>query len=70
MCVGYRTVRIAYPLPGMDDLFDQLHGVEIFSRDDHITLYRTRYGQFEFRVTPFGLCYMPATFQKLMIDTF
>nr|GEY26492.1 putative reverse transcriptase domain-containing protein [Tanacetum cinerariifolium] len=48
MCIDYRemnklTVKNRYPLPRIDDMFDQLKGS------------RTRYGHFEFTVMPFGL---------------
>ncbi|GKE09453.1 putative reverse transcriptase domain-containing protein, partial [Tanacetum coccineum] len=55
MCIDYRelnklTVKNRYPLPKIDDLFDQL----------------TRYGHFEFTVMPFGLTNAPAVFMDLM----
>ncbi|GKA79768.1 putative reverse transcriptase domain-containing protein [Tanacetum coccineum] len=57
MCIDYRelnklTVKNRYPLPRIDDLFDQLQG--------------TRYGHFEFTVMPFGLTNAPAIFMDLM----
>ncbi|GKA00495.1 putative reverse transcriptase domain-containing protein [Tanacetum coccineum] len=55
MCIDYRelnklTVKNRYPLPRIDDLFDQL----------------THYGHFEFTVMPFGLTSTPAVFMDLM----
>nr|GEY65625.1 putative reverse transcriptase domain-containing protein [Tanacetum cinerariifolium] len=48
------TVKNRYPLPRIDDLFDQLQGSSVYSKID------LRYGHFEFQVTPFGLTNVPA----------
>ncbi|GKD37651.1 putative reverse transcriptase domain-containing protein [Tanacetum coccineum] len=55
MCIDYRelnklTVKNRYPLPRIDDLFDQL----------------TSYGHYKFQVMPFGLTNAPAVFMDLM----
>nr|GEZ86785.1 hypothetical protein [Tanacetum cinerariifolium] len=75
------TIKNRYPLPRIDDLFDQLQGSKYFSKidfrseyhqvrvhEDDIpkTAFRTRYGHFEFTVIPFGLTNRPVVFMDLM----
>jgi hypothetical protein len=86
LCIDFRqlnkvTMNNKYPLPRIDDMFDQLRGASIFSKIDlrfgyhqvrikekdiNKTAFRKMYGHYEFTVVPFGLSHMPTVFLCLM----
>nr|GEV75828.1 putative reverse transcriptase domain-containing protein [Tanacetum cinerariifolium] len=86
MCIDYRelnklNIKNGYPLPRIDDLFDQLQGSRYFSKIDlrsgyhqskvheediPKTAFRMRYRHFKFTVMHFGLTNAPAVFMDLM----
>jgi hypothetical protein len=90
MCVDYKslndvTVKNMYPLPHIEDLFDQMRGAKVFSKIDlrsgyhqmkirpsdiPKTAFSTRYGLYEFTVMSFGLTNAPAYFMNLMNKVF
>ena len=90
LCIDYRqlnrvTIKNRYPMPRIDDLFDQLRGARVYSKIDLHTGYhqlrvretdipkiafRTRYGHFEFTVMPLGLTNVPEAFMDLMHRVF
>ena len=78
-------VRNKYPFPRIDELFDQLQRAQVFSKIDlrsgyhqlkikgkdiPKTSFRTRYGHYEFLVTPFELTNAPIAFMDLMNRVF
>jgi hypothetical protein len=90
LCINFRQfnkviVKNKYPLPRIDDLFDQLKDAKIFSKIDlrsryhqvrikeediSKTTFRIRYGHYDFAVVPFGLSNAPAIFMCLMNGVF
>ena len=90
MVVDYRalnevTLKNKYPLPMINDLFDQLQGAKVFSKIDlrsgyhrlkireqdiPKTTFTTRYGLYEYTVMSFGLTNAPAYFMSMMNKVF
>jgi hypothetical protein len=90
MCIDYRalnevTIKNKYPLPRIEDLFDQLRGASVFSKIDlrlgyhqlrirssdiPKTTFITKCGLHKFMVMSFGLTNAPAYFMYLMMSVF
>jgi hypothetical protein len=90
MCLDYRalnkiTIKNRYPLPRIEELFDQVQGAKVFSKIDlrsayhqvriaeediFKTAFNTRYGHYEWLVLSFGLTNAPSTYQNLVNNVF
>jgi hypothetical protein len=90
LCIDYRqlnkeTIKNQYPLPRIDDLFDQMKGTTVFSKIDlrsgyhqlqikeediPKTTFKMRFGHYEFTILPFGLTNTPGVFMSLMNGVF
>ena len=79
------TKKDPYPLPLIDEILPRLlnakvmtkidirqafHKIRMDPESEHLTTFRTRYGNFQYKVLPFGLTNGPATFQRYINHIF
>ena len=85
LIIEKRTIKNKYPLPCIENLFDQLRKAMVFFKIDlrsgyhqikikegvvSKTAFRTRYGHYEFVVMSFTLINAPGVFMELMNRVF
>src|SRR3954467_15177553 len=79
--INKKTIKNKYPLPNINDMFEQLNGARVFSkldlnmgyhqirvREEDIpkTAFSTRYGPYLFTFITFGFSNAPPTFMRAM----